>query len=67
MLNTENNSMGTMDPGIHAVEKRKVYSKPCLEELGDLRTVTLGTSNGLGESGHEASHWNGPFETESPF
>lgn len=29
---------------------RKIYQKPYLEELGDLRTVTLGTSPGLGDS-----------------
>jgi hypothetical protein len=29
----------------------KPYCKPCLEELGDLRTKTLGASPGMCESG----------------
>lgn len=32
-------------------EPRKRYSKPLLEELGDLRTLTLGGSPGVGDSG----------------
>jgi hypothetical protein len=28
------------------IEKRKLYRKPYLEEMGDLRTVTLGPSLG---------------------
>lgn len=35
-----------------AIETRKIYFKPCLTPLGDLRTVTLGTSQvGGNESG----------------
>jgi hypothetical protein len=30
---------------------RKPYKKPCLEELGDLRTLTLGPSPGPFDSG----------------
>lgn len=30
---------------------RKPYHAPCLEELGDLRAVTLGGSPGSGDSG----------------
>ncbi len=30
---------------------RKFYRKPHLEELGDLRTLTLGGSPGVGDSG----------------
>ena len=29
----------------------KPYSKPYLEDLGDLRSLTLGPSPGMGESG----------------
>jgi hypothetical protein len=32
-------------------KSRKQYLKPILEELGDLRTLTLGGSPGVGESG----------------
>ncbi len=32
-------------------EMRKVYRKPKLESLGDLRSLTLGGSVGVGESG----------------
>jgi hypothetical protein len=31
--------------------QRKVYEKPRLEEIGDVRSLTLGSSIGLGESG----------------
>jgi hypothetical protein len=30
---------------------RKPYKKPCLEELGDLRAITLGSSPGPVDSG----------------
>ena len=30
--------------------ERKVYQKPLLEELGDLRALTLGVSPGVGDS-----------------
>ena len=36
-------------------QKPKPYIKPCLIELGDLRSLTLGPSFGLCESGHETS------------
>ena len=32
--------------------EKKLYSKPSLERLGDLRTLTLGGSPGVGESGN---------------
>ncbi len=32
-------------------KKRKVYTKPYLKDMGDLRTTTLGPSPGLFESG----------------
>ena len=32
------------------IKPRKSYSKPCLIELGDLRTLTLGGSPGQGDS-----------------
>ncbi|MBN2117201.1 MAG: lasso RiPP family leader peptide-containing protein [Anaerolineales bacterium] len=32
-------------------KSRKSYQKPHLQELGDLRTVTLGGSPGAGDSG----------------
>ena len=34
-----------------SAENRKVYRKPKLESLGDLRSLTLGGSIGVGESG----------------
>ena len=37
-------------PGILR-KSRKPYRKPQLEELGDLRTLTLGGSPGIGDSG----------------
>ena len=33
------------------IKKRKLYAKPHLEEIGDLRTMTLGPSPGQYESG----------------
>ena len=30
---------------------REIYCKPILEDLGDLRTLTLGGSPGIGDSG----------------
>ena len=32
------------------LKRLKVYTSPRVEELGDLRSLTLGTSPGLGES-----------------
>ena len=40
------------------VKLRKLYRKPALGKLGDLRTITLGVSNGLQESGNEGTHKN---------
>jgi len=37
----------------------KPYLKPALEELGDLRAVTLGPTPGFGESGSPGTLWNG--------
>ena len=54
MLNT--NEIPTETPQEKSVEqteikRRKPYRKPFVEELGDLRTVTLGGSPGAGDSG----------------
>ncbi len=40
-------------PNVDEVDQKrlKLYSKPCLEELGDLRALTLGGSPGSGDSG----------------
>lgn len=35
----------------NASKPRKLYRKPHLQELGDLRTLTLGGSPGAGDSG----------------
>ena len=46
----------------HLDQKNKVlklYVKPCLKKLGDIRTITLGGSPGGGDSG-------GGFATELP-
>ena len=51
MLKNENTLKKTNDPDICPVEKRKLYTKPYLEEIGDLRTLTLGGSPGWDESG----------------
>jgi len=41
--------------------KRKVYTKPRLEDLGDLRTLTLGGSPGTGESSGGGTRKRRPF------
>ena len=38
-------------------QQAKQYHKPFLKELGDLRTLTLGISLGVGESGRADTHW----------
>lgn len=39
-------------------KKRKQYIKPQLKILGDLRTLTLGISGGINESGpFTPNHW----------
>ena len=43
----ETSSMG-------APPERRAYTAPVLREYGDLRTLTLGPSPGLGESGNPA-------------
>jgi hypothetical protein len=43
----------------NTVKPRKPYLKPRLEELGDLRSITLGGSPGAGDSG-------GGISTEFP-
>ena len=37
----------------------KTYRKPCLKDLGDMRSITLGTSLGLGESTGAGVRWDG--------
>jgi hypothetical protein len=45
-------SSATSQPPLGGAEnRRKPYRKPQLEELGDLRTLTLGGSPGLNDSG----------------
>ena len=44
------NATGSMNPGHEIGQPRKHYSKPVLERLGDLRTLTLGGSPGIGDS-----------------
>jgi len=39
-------------------KRRKPYNSPKLEELGDIREITLGGSPGVGDSGN--------FSTEKP-
>ncbi len=51
MLNNENTPMEMKSILIRDIEKRKLYVKPRLEEMGDLRTLTLGSSPGGMESG----------------
>jgi hypothetical protein len=34
------------------LDHRKLYQKPILHELGDLRSLTLGVSFGVGDSGN---------------
>lgn len=55
-----------MEQETQATEKAAVfprpYQKPILEELGDLRSVTLGYSNSIGESGREATHGDFPID-----
>jgi hypothetical protein len=43
---------------VAALDKRKTYVKPQLEEMGDLRTLTLGITQGINESGpYSPNHW----------
>jgi len=51
MLSNENTPIRTENPTICTAEKRKLYTKPRLDEIGDLRTQTLGSSPGPMESG----------------
>ena len=48
-----NKTLPGAEPSIpgNAGRHRKPYRKPQLEELGDLRTLTLGGSPGTGDSG----------------
>jgi hypothetical protein len=39
-------------PAVEGEKKLKPYLKPRLEELGDLRNLTLGPTPGAGESGN---------------
>jgi hypothetical protein len=57
MLKNENAPMKTGVSDTHTLQARKVYTKPHLEEIGDLRTTTLGPSNGPFEpSGGDMAH-----------
>jgi hypothetical protein len=40
-----------------SVKPRRNYRKPKLEDLGDLRTLTLGGSPGVGDSGNPGSEF----------
>jgi hypothetical protein len=51
MLNNEDTPMEAENLDVCTIKKRKLYAKPHLEEIGDLRTVTLGPSPGQYESG----------------
>jgi hypothetical protein len=63
MLNDKNDSTKKADvpdtvENVETVETRKVYVKPRLEEMGDLRTFTLGLTGGINESGPlSPNHW----------
>jgi hypothetical protein len=45
------NTMDTPEDTSKLVEKKKVYTPPILEVLGDVRDITLGGSPGRGDSG----------------
>jgi hypothetical protein len=49
-MSTLNNSLAKT-PEAMPQQPKKFYQKPKLEVLGDVRSVTLGGSPGLGESG----------------
>ena len=71
-MNTDTNMTGS---GI-TLHQRKPYTKPQLEILGDLRSLTLGGSRGAGESGasgcrktknsFDPQNDNAPFQGEPP-
>jgi len=46
-------NIDTQDSESKYKKKRKPYSRPKLDALGDLRALTLGGSPGLGDSGNE--------------
>jgi hypothetical protein len=50
-MNFENHESEPVAP-VREEGARKPYLKPHLEELGDLRDLTLGPSPGAGESGN---------------
>jgi hypothetical protein len=58
MLNPKTTSCNTQKNG-DIPASRRLYQKPRLQELGDLRTLTLGGSPGNGDSG-------GGFLVENP-
>jgi len=45
---------------------RKVYKKPRLQDLGDVRAVTLGGSPGINESGAPTTRKNRTPPTRTP-
>ncbi len=51
MSNTKKTFYGTKRIEEEGTHPRRSYRKPHLEELGDLRTLTLGGSPGTGDSG----------------
>jgi len=51
-IESENPTEAAQDPQKNRKERLKPYSKPVLEELGDLRDVTLGGSPGVSDSGN---------------
>jgi hypothetical protein len=47
--------------------KKKIYKKPSLELLGDVRGITLGGTPGLGESGgRNPRHPHSPYNLPAP-
>jgi hypothetical protein len=51
-MDFDTSSESQQEPSVDAVKPRKPYHQPVLEVLGDLRTMTLGTSpSGIKDSG----------------
>lgn len=63
MLNNENTPMKINHPGFCTVKELSPYTKPFLEEIGDLRSITLGGTGGQLESGGGGLYE--PFEMEN--
>jgi len=54
-LHSKTNPKGShkLENGAGCKTVRKKYSAPKLESFGDIREITLGLSNGFGESGNQ--------------